>query len=286
MNKKILTFSIRGELKTMCLPAVMGVINITPDSFYSKSRTVDEKDILEKAGMMVEDKADILDIGAVSTRPGADLIDEKEELTRLIPPLNKIRKYFPNTFISVDTFRSVVAIAAANEGADIINDISAGMMDEKMLETVADLRLPYILMHIQGTPKDMQKNPKYIDVIKEINYFFAQQIQKVQNTGIHDIIIDPGFGFGKTIKHNFQILDRLQLLKIHNKTLLVGLSRKSMIYHTLNTTPLEALTGTIALNTVALLKGADILRVHDVKEAKETIKVIKNLKNINISDDR
>jgi dihydropteroate synthase len=277
MIKRSYDFSFKGKLNSLDFPCVMGILNVTDDSFYSDSRMHNEKKLIETAIKMHKDGAFILDIGAVSTRPGANLPNEKEESSKLLPALKSVRKHLPDILISVDTFRSEIARMATNEGADIINDISGGTMDTNMFRTVAEIRLPYILMHIQGTPQNMQKNPTYDILLNDINYFFAQQIQKARNAGINDLIIDPGFGFGKTTKHNFELLGKLGLLKIHSLPILAGLSRKSMIYRTLKSTPKEALNGTVVLNTVAILKGADILRVHDVKEGSEIIRLIEQM---------
>jgi dihydropteroate synthase len=274
------TFSVRGQLRTLSFPCIAGILNVTDDSFYAGSRITHVHKLLSTAEAMIIQGASILDIGAVSTRPGADLFTERDEILRLIPYLKSLRKKFPDILISVDTFRSEVAKIAADEGADIINDISGGTMDEQMFHVVASLKLPYILMHIQGTPENMQKKTQYSDLMNDINYFFAQQIHKAQDWGVHDIIIDPGFGFGKTIEQNFEILNKLELLRIHNKPVYVGLSRKSMIYKTLDSTPDHALTGTIALHTLALTKGANILRVHDVREASEVVSLMKKMMSL------
>lgn len=272
------SFSVRGNLHTLDFPCVAGILNFTNDSFYAESRIQDTASLLCKAEKMVEDGASILDLGAVSTRPGVKAISGNDELNILLPALKALRTHFPDILISVDTFRSDVARAAADEGADIINDISGGTLDEDMFNVVSDLKIPYILMHIRGNPENMQTLTDYSNLLNDVNFFLAQQIHKAQTAGIRDIIIDPGFGFGKTVEQNFELLDKFELLQIHNKPLLVGLSRKSMIYKTLKSSPVEALTGTIALNTLALMKGADILRVHDVKEAFEVVSLIWKMK--------
>ncbi len=277
MYQRNFSFSFRGHLKPLNFPCVMGIINLTNDSFYSGSRAFNEHQALESARKMVEEGASILDLGSISTRPGADLFTAKEELRRLLPALKKIRLEFPGILISVDTFRADVAYAAADEGADIINDISGGTMDENMFDTVAQIGLPYILMHIQGTPHTMQKHPEYNDVVKDINLFFARQIITAQEAGVYDIIIDPGFGFGKTLEHNFELLNKLEVFHVHNKPILAGLSRKSMIYKTLGVTPDESLNGTTALNAIALAKGVHILRVHDVKEAMDVMRLAEKM---------
>ena len=261
--------------KTLSLstPAVMGILNITPDSFYDGGKYSDEKSILLQAEKMLLEGADILDIGACSTRPGADEVSEDEELNRLIPALKLVRKKFGETIISVDTFRSRIAHQAVNEGADIVNDISAGTMDERMFETVGKLRVPYVLTHIKGTPQTMQNSPEYKDVVKEVKEFFKQRIGRMEGRGNGRLILDVGFGFGKTTEHNFYLLNHLAEFKEFELPLLVGISRKGMIYKTLSIKPEDALNGTTTANTIALLNGANILRVHDVREAKEAIKI-------------
>lgn len=267
------TMNCGGRLVSFDKALVMGIINLTPDSFYDKSRKISPDEALKQAEKMIAEKADILDLGAVSTRPGAAEISIDEELYRLLPSLKSIRKSFPDSIISVDTWRSEVAKAAVNEGADIINDISGGTMDAGMFETIAELKVPYILMHIQGTPQTMQKNPTYNDVVNEVIDFLALRIQKLRLLGVADIIVDPGFGFGKTLEHNYALLKHLEQFKILDCPILVGISRKSMITKTLNISAEEALNGTTVLNTIALMKGAKILRVHDVKEAVEAVKL-------------
>jgi dihydropteroate synthase len=277
MNKQNLSLSFRGVIKTYPTPMVMGVLNVTPDSFYSKSRMSCEKELLFSAEKMIEEGVSIIDIGAVSTRPYSEMVAVGEELNRLKPFLPVIRKAFPNVLLSLDTFHSIVAEYAFNEGVDIINDISGGTMDEKMYETMGRFKMPYILSHIKGTPLSMQDSPNYDNVVIEVNDFFSEKIFTAHKFGVHDIIIDPGFGFGKSTLQNFELLSKLNLLHIHNKPVLVGVSRKSMIFKTLKTTPEDALNGTVVLNTVALLKGAHIIRVHDVKEAVEAVKLIQCL---------
>lgn len=268
---------IRDKLVEFKFPCVMGVININDDSFYSDSRICVPSQLVEKISKMIDDGATIIDIGAVSSRPFSELVSAKDELNRLVPALKLVRKEFPNIIISIDTYRAETVEVVADLGADIINDISSGNIDENMLNTVAKSKLPYVIMHMNGTPADMQLNPKYENLIFDLQFFFASKINRAIEAGIYDLIIDPGFGFGKTTEQNYKILDSLQLLKIHNKPILVGLSRKSMIYKTLNNTPETALNGTTSLNTIALLKGADILRVHDVKEAVEIIKLLSKM---------
>jgi dihydropteroate synthase len=268
------TLNCKGRLLVVDNPLVMGVINTTPDSFYEDSRTISIEQIIEMATEMIDEGADILDIGGQSTRPNSKKIPVDEELKRILPGIEKIHQLFPDTIISVDTFYAKVAKEAVHAGASIVNDISAGQMDGAMIETVAALQVPYVLMHMQGTPQAMQQNPVYKNVTKEILDFFITQTQLLKQAGIKDIIIDPGFGFGKTIQHNFELLHHLDLFKILNCPVLAGLSRKSTIYKTLGIDVRDALNGTTVLNTISLLKGANILRVHDVKEAKETITLL------------
>jgi dihydropteroate synthase len=258
-------------------PVVMGILNITPDSFYDGGKHSGDKDILTHAEFMLKEGAAIIDIGPQSTRPKSTLISADEEWKRLSSILKALRKEFPKAVFSVDTFYSSVAEKAIAEGADIINDVSGGTMDEKMFETVARLNVPYVLMHIQGTPQTMQANPHYENVVKEVMDFFVEGIQKLTAMGMNDIIIDVGFGFGKTQKHNYQLMNALDLFKWFEKPVLVGVSRKSIVSKVLEIKTEEALNGTTVLNTIALLKGASILRVHDVKEAMEAIRLVKML---------
>jgi dihydropteroate synthase len=268
------TLNCRGKLINLSTPLVMGILNITPDSFYDGGKYTTERQILKKTGQMVREGASIIDVGAYSSRPGAGEISVDEEIGRLAPALRAIRKKYQDMIISVDTFRSSVAEMAVREyDVDIINDISAGNADKNMFDMVAALSVPYIMMHMKGTPMDMQVNPVYDDVVEEILLYFSEKVQKAKLAGICDIIIDPGFGFGKTLEHNYQILNRLDDFKIFELPVLVGLSRKSMIYKALNITPKEARNGTSVLNTIALMKCADILRVHDVREAMQTIEL-------------
>lgn len=252
-------------------PLVMGIINATPDSFFGGSRFTVVDEIVTKVGKMLSDGADLIDIGGQSTRPGSELIAPDDELKRVVPAIEAIIRKFPDAFISIDTFYSKVALAALNAGATIVNDISAGSMDKHMIETVAELKVPYILMHMKGTPQTMQQNPVYENVNREVLDFFIAKINDLRKAGILDIIIDPGFGFGKTIDHNFELLKNLPVFKMLDKPILVGISRKSTIYKTLGVSADEALNGTSVLNTIALMNGASVLRVHDVKEAKEAV---------------
>ncbi|MCD4746858.1 MAG: dihydropteroate synthase [Bacteroidales bacterium] len=255
----------------------MGILNITPDSFYDGDKYNSEYLWLKQTEKMLKEGASIIDIGVVSTRPGAKKISEKEELQRLLPVLTSIVKNFSDLIISVDTYRSGIAEIAVQNSAFMINDISGGTFDKKMFDTIAKLQVPYIIMHIKGAPQNMQKNPTYDNVVKEIKNFFSQQIKKLNLKGINDIIIDPGFGFGKTLKHNYEILNNLNSFNAFGLPVLAGISRKSMINKVLNTKPSEALNGTTVLNTICLLKGAKILRVHDVKEAMEVIKIVSQI---------
>lgn len=268
------TLNCNGRLLVVDKPLVMGIINATPDSFYAGSRENSVDAILKKAEKMLKDGAAILDIGGQSTRPGSIVVGSEEELKRLIEPIAAIHKNFPEAFISVDTYYSLVARKAVEAGASIINDISAGSMDENMIATVAASRVPYVLMHMQGTPQTMQQSPQYKNVTREVLDFFIAKTELLKKAGIMDIIIDPGFGFGKTIAHNFELLRNLSIFKITGHPLLLGISRKSTIYKTLNIGADEALNGTTVLNTIGLMNGASIIRVHDVKEAKEAIELV------------
>lgn len=252
----------------------MGIINTTPDSFYEGHLSLAEDAMLALAQKMVAEGAFILDIGGQSTRPGSERVSADEELKRVLPVIKKIRQVFPGILISADTYHSSVAKAAVQEGADIINDVSAGEMDKEMIPTVASLQVPYICMHMKGRPETMHKDPVYDDVVKEVLDFFILKLNECRMAGIKDVIIDPGFGFGKTIGHNFKLLRELSVFEILGKPILAGLSRKSTIYKTLNVSPQEALNGTTVLHTLALQNGASVLRVHDVKEAKQVIDLL------------
>jgi len=260
-------------------PQVMGILNITPDSFYAGSRGVTERDIIDRLHQIMGEGASIVDIGACSTRPGADGVNMEEEMSRLRMGLALVRKHCPEAIVSVDTFRADVAKMCVEEyGAALINDISAGNMDEQMFPTIARLGVPYIIMHMKGIPKNMQKDPHYDHCLKEIFYFFSEKVQKLRDLEVRDIIIDPGFGFGKTIEHNYELMNHLEEFKLFELPILVGISRKSMIYSLLGTTPEKTLNGTTALNTIALIKGTHILRVHDVKEAMECVRIVQKMK--------
>ncbi|MDX5480259.1 MAG: dihydropteroate synthase, partial [Hymenobacteraceae bacterium] len=264
-----------GNLLSLEAPLVMGILNVTPDSFYSGSRLSTLEEVVKRAGSMLADGADLLDLGGYSSRPGAADVPDQEELDRVVPAVEAILSAFPQAVISVDTFRAKVAEEAVRAGASIINDISGGNLDETMFETVARLQVPYILMHMRGTPQTMGSLAQYEDVVTEVIDELQVQVGRLRQLGVKDIILDPGFGFAKTVAHNFELLNRLDELRIFELPVLAGMSRKSMVYKTLDIEQADALTGTIAVNTIALMKGADILRVHDVKETKQTVQLYK-----------
>lgn len=268
-----MTINCNGSLVDFNTPKVMGILNLTPDSFYDGGRNKTEADYLAQTERMLLEGASFIDVGAYSSRPGAVDISEEEELQRILPVVRALVKQFPEVILSIDTFRSKVARECIEAGAAIINDISGGNLDKQMLKTVAELQVPYILMHMRGTPKNMVELNSYDDLLQDILYYFSQRIAEARELGINDLIIDPGFGFSKNIQQNFELMSRMQLFHLLELPILTGISRKSMIYKTLGTTPDEALNGTTVLNTVALLKGAHILRVHDVREAMEAIKL-------------
>ena len=267
------TLNCKGRILVIDKPLIMGIINATPDSFFGGSRFNGVDEIVAKAEKMLNDGANILDIGGQSTRPGSELISADEEIERVIPAIKEIAKKNPEAFISIDTFYSKVAIAAIEAGATIVNDISAGSMDSKMIATVAELKVPYILMHMKGTPQTMQQNATYENVTREVLDFFISKTNELKNAGVIDIIIDPGFGFAKTIDQNFELLKNLSVFTMLDKAIMLGISRKSTIYKTLDVSVDEARNGTTILNTIGLMNGASILRVHDVKEAKEAVKL-------------
>lgn len=256
----------------------MGVLNITPDSFFDGGKYKNETLIIQQVERMLNEGATFIDVGAYSSRPNANHVSEAEELQRIIPIVSLLIKHFPNILLSIDTFRARVAEACITEGAALINDISAGLLDKNMLPTIAKLQVPYIMMHMRGTPQTMQSLTVYDDLLKEILFYFSERIRAATDLGIIDLVIDPGFGFAKTLKQNYTLLKHLELLKITDKPLLVGVSRKSMIYKTLNTTAAHALNGTSVLNTIGLQKGASILRVHDVKEAVECVTLVEMMR--------
>ena len=271
----MITLNLRGRLLELREPLIMGILNVTPDSFFSESRTPDEEHIAQRVKQMMNDGADMIDIGGYSSRPGADDVSTEEEMNRLRRGLRIIRKLYPDVPVSVDTFRADVArMCIEEEGADIINDISGGMMDRQMFRTVAQLHVPYIMMHMQGTPDSMQLAPHYDNLRQEVMLYFAERIDRLCQMGVKDIIVDPGFGFGKTMEHNYELMAHLEDFHVFGLPLLVGISRKSMIYKLLGGTPQTSLNGTTVLNTIALTKGAHILRVHDVKEAVEAKRIV------------
>ncbi len=277
--RKKRSIQLNGHLILLDQPAVMGILNLTSDSFYDGGRYQTEKALLLRAEEILSQGGMIIDIGAVSTRPGAAEVTTEEEIRLLLPAVKAIRKNFPSAILSVDTYRSEVAVQVVGEtGGCIINDISGGTLDAKMFETVARLGVPYVLMHIQGTPQTMQKNPSYSDVVKEIMLNLSDKVNTLKLLGVNDIIVDPGFGFGKNQTHNYELLNRLDSFRLFELPLLVGLSRKTMIWKLLGVSPEESLNGTTALNTLALMGGADILRVHDVREAVETVRLVSELK--------
>lgn len=265
------TLNCKGQLVVINKPLVMGILNTTPDSFYAGSRLLSVDDVLQKAELMIKDGASILDVGGQSTRPGSERLSADEELKRVIPAIEGIHKRFPQQVISIDTFYASVARQAVMAGASMVNDVSAGALDENLISTVAALKVPYVLMHMLGNPQTMQQSPSYQNVTIEVFDALSFRLKALQQAGIDDIIIDPGFGFGKTIEHNFQLLRELSFFGQLGKPVMIGLSRKATVYKTLGTTPAEALNGTTVLNTMALMNGATILRVHDVKEAREAI---------------
>ena len=274
-----MNINCKGKLIDLSTPKVMGILNVTPDSFFDGGKYKDEADILNKVEVMLKQNATFIDIGGYSSRPNADDVSEAEELNRVIPIVKLILKHFPDTLISIDTFRSDVAKQSIENGAALVNDISAGKLDTKMLSTVGNLGVPYIMMHMKGNPKTMQQQTEYNDITKNVIAYFAERIAAARKEKINDIIIDPGFGFAKTIAQNFELLNSLKLLQLTDQPILAGVSRKSMIYKTLNSTAKEALNGTTALHMVALENGASILRVHDVKEAMECVTLYNQLKS-------
>lgn len=273
-----MTINCNGKLIDLTHPKVMGILNCTPDSFYDGGRYKDETQLVMQVEKMLDEGADFIDIGAYSSKPSADFVSEDEELKRMVPVVELVLRHFPEALISVDTFRAKVAKESVEAGAAIVNDIAAGNLDAAMLETVGKLKVPYIMMHMRGNPKTMVDLIQYDDIIKEMLFYFSQKIAEARSHGINDIIIDPGFGFAKTLEQNYEVLNSLELFKMTGLPMLAGMSRKSMIYKLLGITPEKALNGTTVLNTIALSKGANILRVHDVKEAVETIKIMMNFK--------
>jgi dihydropteroate synthase len=281
MNRKNTSFDANGKREIKCgsriftfeKPLVMGVLNVTPDSFYDGGKYGEEKALLLRVEKMIEEGVDILDLGGMSTRPGAKMVTGDEEVQRVLPSLKRIKKAYPDLPVSIDTFRSKVAEVCVENGADMINDISGGTMDDNMFETVAKLKVPYVMMHIKGTPETMQEDPVEKNIVMVVKSFFWERVHILNELGFYDIILDPGFGFGKTLECNYRLLNEMENVRFENLPLLAGISRKSMINKVLGTTPDEALNGTTALNTLALMNGADILRVHDVKEAVQAVEL-------------
>ena len=269
------TIQSKGRILDLSTPVLMGILNATPDSFYNKGRYSDVDALMRNAELMLEQGAAILDIGGASTRPGAEIMSADEELMRVLPAVEAVHNRFPDAWLSVDTYNAPVAKAAVEAGASIVNDVSGARFDGDMLRTVSALKVPYIAMHIQGSPQTMQKDPVYGNVVTEVRDYLQQLCDTCTASGIHDIIVDPGFGFGKTLEHNFELLRSMQTFAILGRPILAGISRKSMICRSLGVTPEQALNGTTALHMVALQQGANILRVHDVKEAREVIELFK-----------
>jgi len=272
-----MTINCKGSLIDLSVPKVMGILNITPDSFYDGGKYKNELDILNQAEKMLQEGATFIDVGAYSSRPGAIHISEQEELQRILPVVELLLKKFPEIILSIDTFRANVAKETLEAGAAIINDISGGNMDDAMFKTIAQLQVPYIVMHMQGTPQNMQQNPSYQNVTTELIQFFSEKLYELKHLKVNDIIIDLGFGFGKTVAHNYQLLKEMPCFKRLGVPLLAGVSRKSMLYKILDSSAQEALNATTSANTIALLNGANILRVHDVKEALETVKITQQI---------
>lgn len=266
-----MTINCKGTLIDLSHPKVMGILNVTPNSFFDGGKYLDENAILKQSEKMLHEGATFIDLGAYSSKPNAEYVSEEEEIRRLIPIVSVLVNEFPEIILSIDTFRSVVAEKGIEAGAALINDISAGSLDTEMMQTIAKLQVPYIMMHMKGTPKTMQSLTQYDDILKEMLFYFAQKINTARALGINDLIVDPGYGFAKTTEQNFEVLQKSELFQMLEAPILAGLSRKSMIYKTLDSNAQEALNGTTVLNTLALTKGANILRVHDVKEAMETI---------------
>jgi dihydropteroate synthase len=268
-----MTINCKGQLIDLSTPKIMGILNVTPNSFYDGGKFTLNENGLSQVGKMLEEGATFIDIGAYSSKPNAEFVSEEEERSRILPVVKSILKQFPDALLSIDTFRSEIAAVCIENGAAIINDISAGNLDEKMMEVVAKYNVPYIMMHLRGTPQTMQSQTNYENIIKEIVFYFSEKVNKARSLGINDLIIDPGFGFAKTLEQNYEVLQNLELFKMLDLPILAGISRKSMVYKPLGLTADEALNGTTVLNTIALSKGANILRVHDVKEALECVKL-------------
>jgi len=274
------TLNLNGRILDLAQPVVMGIINVTPDSFFDGGKYKTDKKVVKRAEEILDQGGTVIDIGAVSTQPGKEGISTKEEIDRLLPAVKAVKKEFPDAFLSIDTYRSWVALKIIEEcGPCIVNDVSGGNFDVHMFDTIGKLDVPYILMHMQGTPLKMQENPVYEDIIRDISLFFTERVKQLTKSGVKDVIIDPGFGFGKLLEHNYELLNRLDSFKVFQLPLMVGMSRKGMIYKLLGTNADEALNGTTVVNTLALMGGADILRVHDVREAVEAIRIMNRVRS-------
>jgi len=268
-----MTINCKGQLIDLSTPKIMGILNVTPNSFYDGGKFTLSENGLSQVGKILEEGATFIDIGAYSSKPNAEFVSEEEELSRILPVVQSVLKQFPDALLSIDTFRSEIAAVCIENGAAIINDISAGNLDEKMMDVVAKYNVPYIMMHMRGTPQTMQSQTNYENIIKEMLFYFSEKVSKARSLGINDLIIDPGFGFAKTLEQNYEVLQNLELFQMLDLPILAGISRKSMVYKPIGVTANEALNGTTVLNTIALSKGANILRVHDVKEALECAKL-------------
>jgi dihydropteroate synthase len=274
------TLNLNGRILDLAQPVVMGIINVTPDSFFDGGKYKTDKKVVKRAEEILEQGGTVIDIGAVSTQPGKEGISTKDEIDRLLPAVKAVRKEFPDAYLSIDTYRSWVALKVIEEcGPCIVNDVSGGNFDVHMFDTIGKLGVPYVLMHMQGTPLKMQENPVYEDIIRDISLFFTERVKQLTKAGVKDVIIDPGFGFGKLLEHNYELLNRLDSFKVFQLPLMVGVSRKGMIYRLLGSNPEEALNGTSVVNTLALMGGADILRVHDVREAIEAVRILNKVRS-------
>ncbi|HCY43163.1 MAG TPA: dihydropteroate synthase [Prolixibacteraceae bacterium] len=281
--KRKSSINLNGRLIDFSKPVVMGILNVTPDSFFDGGKYKTEKKVVKRAEEILEQGGTIIDIGAVSTQPGSDGVSTKDEIDRIIPAVKAVRKAFPEAVISIDTYRSWVAMKVIEDcGPCIVNDVSGGNFDVHMFETIGKLGVPYVLMHMQGTPIKMQDNPEYEDIIRDISMFFTDRVKKLNKAGVKDVIIDPGFGFGKTLEHNYELLNRLDSFKVFQLPVMVGVSRKSMIHKLLGQKPEDALNGTSVVNTLALMGGADLLRVHDVREAVEAVRIMEMVRSTSV----
>ncbi|MFB3387156.1 dihydropteroate synthase [Flavobacterium sp. LAR06] len=272
-----MTINCKGQLIDLSIPKVMGILNVTPNSFFDGGKYKNEEEIIAQAGKMLSEGATFIDIGAYSSKPSAEFVTEAEEIERIVPVIKLLLKHFPEALLSIDTFRAEVAKASIESGAAIINDIAAGELDDKMFDLIAAYNVPYIMMHMRGNPQTMQTLTQYDDIVKEMLFYFSEKVKKARSLGINDLILDPGFGFSKTTDQNYEVLQKMELFNLLDLPVLAGVSRKSMIYKTLNNTAQDALNGTTVLNTIALAKGAKILRVHDVKEAMECVTLFEKM---------